>query len=180
MYDDLGQKPEALKYYEQALAIRREVGDRGVSTLGQKQEALKYYGQALAIFGEVGDRGGEGHNAQQSGFGVYDDLGQKPEALKYYEQALAIFGEVGDRGGEGTTLHNIGAIYYEEKRFDVALSCFILAKYILVEVQSPDSEDEQEWIDDLHQAIGDKQFADLLQNVEPHAQQIVDDALREV
>ena len=148
-------------------------------TLGQKQEALKYYGQALAIFGEVGDRGGEGITLNNLGL-VYDDLGQKQEALKYYEQALAIFGEVGDRGGEGTTLHNIGVIYYEEKRFDVALSCFILAKYILVEVQSPDSEDEQEWIDDLHQAIGDKQFADLLQNVEPHAQQIVDDALREV
>ena len=112
--------------------------------------------------------------------GVYDALGQKQEALTYYGQALALRREVGDRGGEGTTLHNIGTIYYAEKHFDVAVSFFILAKRIFVEVQSPNSESVQEWIDGLHQEIGDQQFATLLQNVEPHAQQIGDDALREV
>ncbi len=115
----------------------------------------------------------------QLGF-VYDDLGQKQEALTYYEQALAIFGQVGDRGGEGVTLWNLGAFYQTEKRFDIALSCFILAKRIFIEVQSPNSESVQEWIDGLHKKIGDQQFAALLQTVEPHAQQIVDDALREV
>jgi tetratricopeptide (TPR) repeat protein len=55
--------------------------------LGQKQEALKYYEQALRIRREVGDRGGEGTTLNNLG-GVYDDLGQKQEALKYYEQAL--------------------------------------------------------------------------------------------
>ncbi len=150
MYDALGQKPEALQYYEQALVITREVGDRG----------------------------GEGTTLHNLG-GVYDDLGQKPDALHYYEQALAIFGEVGDRGGEGITLGNIGAFYQNEKRYDVALSAFILAQRIFIEVQSPNSDSVQEWIDDIHQKIGDKQFAALLKNVEPQAQQIVDKALRE-
>ena len=191
VYNGLGQKQEALKYYEQALTIFGQVGDRGgegvtlnnlggvYDDLGQKQEALRYYEQALAIFGQVGDRGGEGTTLNNLGR-VYDGLGQKQEAVRYYEQALAIRREVGDRFGEATTLHNIGAIYYDEKRFDIAHSCFILAKQILVEIQSPDSDDEQNWIDDLHQEIGDQQFATLFQTVEPNAQQIVDDALRKI
>ena len=75
-----------------------------------KQEALKYYEQALRIKREVGDRGGEGTTLNNLG-GVYNALGQKQEALKYYEQALRIKREVGDRGGEGTTLNNLGGVY---------------------------------------------------------------------
>ena len=97
----LGKQEEALKYYEQALAIRREVGNRsgegttlnnlGVvyDALGKKEEALKYYEQALASSREVGNRSGEGTTLNNLGK-VYDDLGKKEEALKYYEQALAI------------------------------------------------------------------------------------------
>ncbi len=118
----LGKKQEALGYYEQALRIGREVGDRGgegttlnnlggvYNDLGKKQEALGYYEQALRIRREVGDRGGEGTTLNNLG-GVYDDLGKKQEALGYYEQALRIYGEVGDRGGEGTTLNNLGGVY---------------------------------------------------------------------
>lgn len=127
----------------------------------------------------AGDRGGEGTTLNNLG-GVYDDLGQKQEALAYYGQALAIRREVGDRGGEGTTLWNIGAYYQNEDRYDAALSCFVLANRIFVEVESPNSENVQKWIDGLRQKIGDQQFAALLQNVELHAPQIVDDALREV
>ncbi len=189
--DDLGRKKDALRYYQMSLIIHRKQGNRiresdtlvGLGrvydNLGQKQEALRYYEQALAIDKEVGDRGGEGTTLNNLGR-VYNALGQKQEALKYYEQALAIFGQVGDRGGEGTTLWNIGAYYQREKRYDVALSCFILAKRIFVEVQSPNSESVQEWIDDLQREIGDQQFTTVLQTVEPHAQQIVDDALREI
>ncbi|GAC1400759.1 MAG: hypothetical protein NVSMB49_13660 [Ktedonobacteraceae bacterium] len=147
--------------------------------LGKKEDALKYYQQSLAIYQKQGERKSE--SATLVGLGrVYNGLGQKQEALKYYEQALHIFGEVGDRGGEGTTLWNIGALSQSEKHYDVALSAFILSKHIFVEVQSPHSDSVQEWIDDLHQEIGDKKFAALLKNVEPQAQHIVDKALSEL
>ena len=80
--------------------------------LGRKEEALDHYQQALAIRREVGDRGGEGTTFNNIG-SVYNSLGRKQEALDHYQQALAIYREVGDRRGEGTTLNNIGGVYDE-------------------------------------------------------------------
>ncbi len=186
----LGQKQQALNYYEQALRIMREVGDRpGEGTtlnnlghvyddLGQKPKALDYYEQALRLRREVGDRPGEGTTLNNLG-GVYSDLGQKQKALEYYEQALGIRREVGDRYGESTTLHNIGTIYFDQHRYDVALACFLLARSIFEQVQSPDVDDEVQWIAYLRQQIGEEQFAALLAEVEPRAEQVVEEALRE-
>src|SRR6266851_4032398 len=190
VYDNLGQKQEALRYYQQALAITREVGDRGgegtilnnlgavYDDLGQKQEALRYYEQALAITREVGDRAGEGGTLNNLG-SVYNALGQKQEALCYYEQALAISREVGDRAGEGGTLWNIGALYSRQDRNDAALACFLLARDIYQEVLSPNREGVQRWIDDLRKKAGEEEFAALLAKVEPQASSIVEQALRE-
>ena len=74
----------------------------------------------------------------------------------------------------------MGTYYYGETRYDVALSSFFLAKRIFVEIQSPNSEPVQSWVDGIHRAIGNQYFDALLQNVEPYAQQIVDDALHEL
>ena len=87
--------------------------------------------------------------------------------------------EVGDRGGEGATLWNIGALYFQQSHYDVALACFLLARGIYEEVQSPHRDDEQGWIDGLREKVGGKQFAALLAQVEPQALQIVERALRE-
>ncbi|HEV2583038.1 MAG TPA: tetratricopeptide repeat protein, partial [Ktedonobacteraceae bacterium] len=146
--------------------------------LGQKQKALGYYEQALAIYREVGDRGGEG--ATLNNLGEFNRTsGQKQEALGYYEQALAIRREVGDRGGEGITLHNIGTIYREQENYDKALACFLLARGIFEELQSPHRDDEQGWIDGLRKKVGEEQYSALLAQVEPRAREIVEQALRE-
>jgi CHAT domain-containing protein/predicted negative regulator of RcsB-dependent stress response len=122
VYDNISQPQEALKYYNQALPILREVGSRsgeagtlnnigGVYySISQPQEALKYYNQALPIKREVGDRAGEAATLNNIGL-VYDSISQPQEALKYYNQALPILRSVGSRSGEATTLNNIGAVY---------------------------------------------------------------------
>jgi tetratricopeptide (TPR) repeat protein len=145
VYDALGQKQEALRYYEQALAIWREVGDRRgegstlnnlglvYDDLGQKQEALQYYEQALTITREVGDRTHEGTTLNNLG-AVYDALGQEQEALRYYQLALAIWQEVGDRRGEGITLNNLGAVYDALGQEQEALRYYQLALAIRTEV----------------------------------------------
>ena len=74
--------------------------------LGEKQQALKYYNQALPISQAVGDRAGEATTLNNIGL-VYSDLGEEQQALKYYNQALPILQAVGDRAGEATTLYNI-------------------------------------------------------------------------
>ena len=145
VYDDQGRYEEALAYYQQALAIAREVGDRAEegTTLhniggvyhaqGRYEEALAYHQQALAIAREVGDRAGEGTTLTSIGL-VYHAQGRYEEALGYYQQALAIRREVGDRAGEGVTLNNIGGVYDNQGRYEEALEYYQQALAIAREV----------------------------------------------
>jgi CHAT domain-containing protein len=127
-----------LEYYQQALAIRKQISDRSgegttlnniggiYSSLGRYPRALEYYQQALVIEKEIGDRSGEGNTLNNIGF-IYDSLGQYPKALEYYQQALALKKEIGERKGEGSTLNNIGAIYNSLGQYPKALEFFQLA-----------------------------------------------------
>ncbi|RCJ25718.1 hypothetical protein A6S26_15390 [Nostoc sp. ATCC 43529] len=142
VYDDLGEKQLALKYYNQTLLIDRAVANRrGEATtlnnigsvynsLGEKQQALKYYNQALPTLRAVGDGGREATTLNNIGL-VYDDLGEKQEALKYYNRALPIFRAVGDRKGEATTLSNIGSVYHSLGEKQEALKYYNQALTIL-------------------------------------------------
>ena len=85
VYDGLGEKQKALDYYNQALPIRRAVGD---------SEALRR------------NRRGEAATLNNIG-AVYHSLGEKQKALDFYNQALPIIRAVGDPYGEATTLNNI-------------------------------------------------------------------------
>ena len=190
MYDDLGDKQKALDYFNQALQIYKQLKNQkfeGVTLnnlgglyddLGDKAKALDYYDQALELQRAVGDRGGEGVTLNNLGR-VYDALGDKQKALDYYEQALTLRRAVGDKYGEATTLHNIGMIYLVERHgLEVGIACILLAKKLFEKVQSPsDVEDEVQVLNSLGQMLGDKQFAQLVAQVEPRAQQIVDEAL---
>jgi tetratricopeptide (TPR) repeat protein len=89
VYYNLGEKQKALNFYNQALPLRRAVGDSEALRRNRGEEAI-----TLNNIGRV-----------------YDDLGEKQKALDYYNQALPISRAVGDRGGEATTLSNIGAVY---------------------------------------------------------------------
>lgn len=110
---------------------------------------------------------------------VWGVLGQKQEALKYYEQALQLHKKVQNPFMEGITLHNMGMIYSGQDRNDVAFACILLAKVLFERVQSPsDVEDEVQWIADLRKRIGEQQFTALLAQIEPRAEQIVEEALR--
>ena len=190
VYNDLGQHEQAIEYLAQALDICREIGDRrgegatlsaigGVyRSLGETERALKYYEQVFRISKEIGDIRGEASSLTAIGM-VRSILGQKDQAIKYFKQALKIRRKVEDHRGEARTLWYIGIFYFEQHRYYVALSCFLLDKNFLDEVQSPHRDETQRWIEKIHQEVGDEQFTALLAQVEPQAQQIVDQALRE-
>ncbi len=122
IYASLGNKKEALDYYEQALPHCRAVGYRHGEakalnnigmvyySLGEKEKALGYYEQALPIYQDLKNRGGEATILNNIG-GTYYSLDEKEKALGYYEQVLPIVRAIGDRSGEARTLNNIGAIY---------------------------------------------------------------------
>ena len=66
-YADLGETQKAIEYYEQALAIAREIGDRrgeatalwnmslSLDQLGNKAQAIEYARDALKILEEIED-----------------------------------------------------------------------------------------------------------------------------
>ncbi len=121
-YADEGQGREALKYFEQALPIFHQSGERAGEALvlndmgpvyaeiGQKQKALESLNQALGIWREIGSREGEALTLNDIGR-LYRDLGQQQSAMDYYNQALPIWREVGNRNGEGLALSDIGRAY---------------------------------------------------------------------
>lgn len=121
-YDDHGDKQKAMEYYNQALAIERELGNRAdeASTLfnigssygdiGEKQKALESYNQALKIEREVQDREGEAATLSNMGL-VYDDMGEYEKALEFYNRALPMEREADDQADVAGTLHNIGSTY---------------------------------------------------------------------
>lgn len=190
---DFRQKERALKYFEQALSIHRAVKYRTgeartlinlgkvYGALNQKEEAYGYHIEALGICQQIGDRYGQGTALNNLGVRCRE-LRRKEEAWEYHEQALRIFREIGDRWEEGTTLRLLGRwyLYLEQNRNDVALACFLVARDIFGELQSPENGRIPEWItDELRSRIGEQQFETLLAEIEPRALQLLKQALPE-
>ena len=164
----LGNKPKALSYFDQALQLKKQGGDRSgeattlnniglvYSALGDKPKALSYFDQALQLKKQVGDRSGEASTLNNIGL-VYSALGDKPKALSYYEQALLLKKQVGDHLGEATTLSNIGDVYAALGDKPRALSYYEQA--LLLKKQGGDRSDEATTLNNIgivYSALGDK------------------------
>ncbi len=77
---------------------------------GDKAQALAFFEQALPLRRQVGDKAGEATTLNNIG-AVYAALGDKPKALDYYNQALPLMRQVGDRWGESITRYNMAMVY---------------------------------------------------------------------
>ena len=73
------------------------------------QEALKTYQQVLAIRRAMVDESGEASALHNIGT-IYYYLSQRGQSSEFLEQALAIRQKIGDKAGEKRTLHNIGVV----------------------------------------------------------------------
>ncbi|MEZ2313299.1 MAG: CHAT domain-containing protein, partial [Microcoleus sp.] len=103
--------------------------------ISQPQEALKYYNQVLPIRREVGDRSGEATTLNNIGF-AYKSISQPQEALKYYNQALPIIQKLRYRSEEATILSNIGAVYRDTKQPTEAIENLQQSVQITLEIRS--------------------------------------------
>jgi tetratricopeptide (TPR) repeat protein len=113
VYAHLGEARQAIEYYEQALAISREIGPRrweaaDLGSLGHAyydlkdaRQAIEYYEQALAISRETGDRHWQEMDLENLGH-AYSVLREERRAIEYYEQALAISREICAASTEGS------------------------------------------------------------------------------
>jgi tetratricopeptide (TPR) repeat protein len=96
-------------------------------SLGEYQKAIEFYQQSLAITREIGDRGVEGKSYMGLG-NVYYSLGEYQKAIEFYQQSLAIKREIGDRGGEASSWFNLGVTYYKLKRIAEAKEAYLQSR----------------------------------------------------
>jgi DNA-binding SARP family transcriptional activator len=122
----LGQQREndAVGYFEQALAILRQTGDRPdlarttnnlafcYLVLGRPEEAVEALLDALALQRELGLRYGEGV-ALCNLAEAYLELGRDADAIACAQQALIIVREVGSLRYEGYALANLGRAHLD-------------------------------------------------------------------
>ena len=131
-YNILNKQDEAIRSYEDALEVKKHLGDKGgiagtlnlmaqaQATMGSRT-ALKNFQQALAIRREMGDKQGQGRNLTDLG-ALYETLGKYDQALKSTKEALPFYREVGDRQNEATCLNNIGWYYFEKGDYEDAIA----------------------------------------------------------
>ncbi|MDJ0697239.1 CHAT domain-containing tetratricopeptide repeat protein [Mastigocoleus sp. MO_188.B34] len=170
-YRSLGDKQQALKYYNQVLLLQREIADEPGEALtlysiasiyyssGKMQQALNFYNQALLIMQKVNDKSAQATTLNSIG-AVYDDLGDKQQALKFFNQALPLRREVKDKNGEALTLNRIGSVYDDLGDKQQALDYYNRALTINQEIK--DKEGEAITLNNIgavYFSLGDKQKA---------------------
>jgi eukaryotic-like serine/threonine-protein kinase len=134
-YDQLDKEDEALRYFQQALEVRRKLDDkRGIAVTldamaqiqesgGKSAEAQKNYEEALKIRREIGDKNGLGGTLLNLG-GFHLDLGHYDQALELFKQALQVDRDLGNESSQGLCLNNIGLTYLSKADYEDALTNF--------------------------------------------------------
>ena len=80
------------------------------AALGDQRQALAYYEQALPLRRQVGDRGGEATTLNNIG-GCMPPWVTSARRWRTTSRRCRLRRQVGDRAGEATTLNNIGVVY---------------------------------------------------------------------
>jgi tetratricopeptide (TPR) repeat protein len=134
-YRMLDKSDEALRNFQEALAIREKTGDkRGIAysvneaavveeSLGKSASALTHYQQALALRREIGDKRGLVDTLLDLG-GFYDTRGDHEQGLKMYKEALQNARDVGNEGLQAICLNNIGSAYFSKGEYEDARTYF--------------------------------------------------------
>lgn len=114
---------DGVVYLEQALAIRREIGDRPgeaqtannladlYALVGRPEEGLEMLHRALDLNRQIGRRHGEGIALNNIGDALLG-LGRAEEAIDWLQQAHATFTDLKDADGLGYALYNLGRCHF--------------------------------------------------------------------
>ncbi len=130
---------EARRYYEQALAIRQEIGDQAGQTyiynnlaviywsLGVYRKALEYQEQAIEIQREMQEIGSLSYSLEGLGR-ILLDLGEYTRAQQVLEEGRALSSESGDRWIESLYWMMLGRVAlargrHNEAREEIQVAC---------------------------------------------------------
>ena len=147
-YASLNKPDDALVNYQQALEIRRSLGDKkGIADgldmmaqtydgLGKSDLALKNYNDALQIYREIGDQQNTGDVLLDLGQ-FHNDRGSYDEALKLFKESLQIQRDLHNSNNEALCLNNIGNTYYFKSDYDDARTYFEQALQLREKINVP-------------------------------------------
>jgi tetratricopeptide (TPR) repeat protein len=170
----LGDYRQAIDLHTHAMAIARDIGDRGgegvalgnlgncYHRLGDYRHAIDLNTQARAISHNMGDRRGEGADLCNQG-NCHLSLGDYRQAIDLYTQALEIFRDIGDRQSEDTVVGNLGLCHCDLGDYRQAIDLHTQALAIARDIGDRRGEDLH--LDNLglcHHRLGDyRQAIDL-------------------
>jgi tetratricopeptide (TPR) repeat protein len=134
VHRNIGKIEKAIEYYEQALKVARDNGDRrgesrSLGCLGLAYDRLKKYAQAIEAYEEalkiardpeVNDQQGEFTYLNSLGMAAYRDR-DADKSIDYYQEALKISQIKNMRNDEGIIFGNLGAAYHLKKNFSEAI-----------------------------------------------------------
>jgi len=132
-YRTLNKPDEAMRSYEDAMAINQRLGLKRAwasnlvemavvqNTLGKVDLALADYNQALQLQRDIGMKKEVGDTLIDMGV-VYESKGDYDHALQNYKEALQIQRDAGDQNYQALCLNNIGGVYLGQGDTDNALT----------------------------------------------------------
>jgi CHAT domain-containing protein/tetratricopeptide (TPR) repeat protein len=189
IYFSQGKNEQALKLYQQALAIYQEnkypagiavtlnhLG-RVYTNTGKYNQAIESNQQALTNYKAVGDRTGEGVTLSNLGQ-IYQKQNQLEKALGLYQQALAIHREVSDKVSETATLKYLGDVLSSQNQPQLAIAFYKqsvnLTETIRQSLRVVPTDIQQSYTETVAERY--RRLADLLlkQNRSAEAQQVLD------
>ncbi len=92
--------------------------------LGEDAQSQAYYEQALAVFREVGDGYAQAVTLANEGE-LFRGRGEWEKAQSIFEQALTLNSQYSDEHLQSVILHNLGLLYQARKDYATALRCYV-------------------------------------------------------
>ncbi len=160
VYSQEGNYRKARPYYEEALAIYKELtrGRRNKAVeeklpllyvnlgkcyqnQGQAEKALEYYNRALAASEKLGNRDDSGYAFNSLGT-FYRDRRDWHRALEFHEKALARYDSIGNEYAKAAEYNNMGGIFMEQGDLGRAEALFHKSLQVAQAAKSREQEKE--------------------------------------
>jgi tetratricopeptide (TPR) repeat protein/predicted Ser/Thr protein kinase len=147
-YSDLTKWEDALRSFQDSLAIKRRLGlKKGIADslesiaqteepLGKPDQALKDYGSALDSYREMGDKA-DAARVLNDLADFYNNRSQYDKALELYKQSLQIQVDLGNETDQGLVLNSIGNSYLSMAHYDDARTYFEQALQLREKLKVP-------------------------------------------
>ncbi|HEX3660186.1 MAG TPA: tetratricopeptide repeat protein [Acidobacteriaceae bacterium] len=148
-YDSMNRLDDALRNYQESLAIKKQIGDqRGEAASmeqiadiqdkqGKPDEALATYKDALALRRQIRDQVGIANSLIDMG-SFYHDHAKPADALTNFTEALQIERQLGDLDTQALCLHNIGSIKMDQGAYQDSLTYLEQAYELRQKLNVPD------------------------------------------